>query len=202
LIFFIVGFAVTMAGGTAQATETTTYVLTDTQGTVLAREDAHGTTIATYDYRPYGRQQTGPTVPGPGYTGHMTDPDTGLVYMQARYYDPDTGRFLSVDQVAPIAGDIYSFNRYSYVNNNPINHIDPSGKCVEDACVGEAIAACIAYAPCAATVAAGASIAAIKTVQAVNATVTYVRQHTAHHSQRANPTDKYYGDNAKEKKEE
>jgi hypothetical protein len=68
-----------------QATETSTYVLTDAQGTVLAREDAHGTTIARYDYRPYGKQQTGPSTAGPGYTGHMDDPDTGLVYMQARY---------------------------------------------------------------------------------------------------------------------
>jgi RHS repeat-associated protein len=114
-------------GGTVQATETTTYVLTDVQGTVLAREDAQGTTIATYDYRPYGKQQAGPVTAGPGYTGHVNDLETGLVYMQQRYYDPLAGRFLSVDPVGPAAGKLFGFNRYNYVNNNPISHIDPTG---------------------------------------------------------------------------
>jgi RHS repeat-associated protein len=113
---------------TAQATETTTYVLSDAQGTVLAREDAHGTTIARYDYRPYGKQQAGPSTAGPGYTGHVDDPDTGLVYMQARYYDPQAGRFLSVDPVTPKPGNIYNFNVFAYAWNDPVNHIDPTGR--------------------------------------------------------------------------
>ena len=41
---------------------------------------------------------------GPGYTGHVNDPDTGLVYMQARYYDPGWGGFLSVDPVGAESG--------------------------------------------------------------------------------------------------
>lgn len=110
-----------------QAAETTTYVLTDMQGTVLAKEDAHGQIIARYDYRPYGKQQTGPTTAGPGYTGHVNDPDTGLVYMQQRYYDP-IGRMLSVDPIKPTPGNVYSFNRYAYANNNPIINIDPDGQ--------------------------------------------------------------------------
>lgn len=65
---------------------------------------------------------------GPGYTGHVNDPDTGLVYMQARYYDPGTGRFLSVDPVNPEAGHLFSFNRYNYANNNPIINIDSDGR--------------------------------------------------------------------------
>lgn len=76
---------------------------------------------------------------GPGYTGHVNDPETNLVYMQGRYYDPTTGHFLSVDPVALEAGNTFNFNRYDYVNNNPINHIDPTGKCVEDLCIGEGI---------------------------------------------------------------
>lgn len=106
----------------AKAAETTTYVLTDTQGTVLAREDAQGTAIATYDYRPYGRQQAGPMTPAPGYTGHVNDPDTGLVYTQARYYDPSIGRFLSVDP------DMGAFNRFAYANSNPVSLIDATGR--------------------------------------------------------------------------
>jgi RHS repeat-associated core domain len=50
------------------------------------------------------------------------------VYMQARYYDAEVGRFLSVDPVGVKAGDGFSFNRYSYANGNPIMRIDPDGR--------------------------------------------------------------------------
>jgi RHS repeat-associated protein len=64
---------------------------------------------------------------GPRYTGHVQDPETNLTYMQARYYDPATGRFLSVDHVRPKPGDLSYTNRYAYVGDNPIMRIDPSG---------------------------------------------------------------------------
>ncbi|HWX67640.1 MAG TPA: RHS repeat-associated core domain-containing protein [Rhodanobacter sp.] len=107
-----------------------TYVYTDPQGTPLAEADAHGNITATYDYAPHGSQALGTPPNGPGYTGHVNDPDTGLVYMQARYYDPSTGRFLSVDPVRPSVGNSFNFNRYAYANNNPIVNIDPNGKSV------------------------------------------------------------------------
>jgi len=47
--------------------------------------------------------------------------------MQARYYDPVIGRFYSNDPVG-FTGDITTFNRYSYVGNNPYKYIDPDGK--------------------------------------------------------------------------
>nr|WP_245187912.1 RHS repeat-associated core domain-containing protein [Frateuria flava] len=118
-------------GGPAPAAETTTYVLTDVQGTVLAREDAQGNIIARYDYRPYGKQQAGPVAAGPGYTGHVEDPDTGLVYMQQRYYDPEVGRFLSVDPVPVLAGEVATFNRFSYADNEPVGNFDPFGESCE-----------------------------------------------------------------------
>src|SRR5699024_2835572 len=65
---------------------------------------------------------------GPGYTGHVNDPATGLVYMQQRYYDPEVGRFLSPDPVVPAPGNVFNFGRYTYANNNPIRHIDPDGR--------------------------------------------------------------------------
>ncbi|NMW24337.1 RHS repeat-associated core domain-containing protein [Rhodanobacter denitrificans] len=107
------------------------YYYTDPQGTVLAKADAQGNIIATYDYAPYGSAVTSLGTPpnGPGYTGHVNDPDTGLIYMQARYYDPITGRFLSTDPVAPSPGDAFTFNRYNYANNNPIRFTDPDGRC-------------------------------------------------------------------------
>jgi len=68
-----------------------------------------------------------------GYTGHVNDVESGLVYMQARYYDPEVGRFLSVDPVGPEPGSAFSFARYSYANNDPIRNFDPFGRSCESA---------------------------------------------------------------------
>lgn len=114
-------------------TDTVTYVYTDPQGTPLVKADASGNVIARYDYTPYGNAvaSLGNPPNGPGYTGHVNDPETGLVYMQARYYQP-IGRFSSPDPLGPAAGNIYSFNRYAYANNNPIVNIDPTGEAPGD----------------------------------------------------------------------
>jgi uncharacterized protein RhaS with RHS repeats len=48
--------------------------------------------------------------------------------MQARYYDPGTGRFLSTDPIAPAPGNAFNFNRYDYANDNPVVNVDPNGK--------------------------------------------------------------------------
>jgi RHS repeat-associated protein len=61
-----------------------------------------------------------------GYTGHQWDNDTGLNYMQARYYDPLLARFYSNDPLG--FRDVHSFNRYAYANNNPYKYIDPDGQ--------------------------------------------------------------------------
>lgn len=116
----------------AQAEDTVHYYYTDPQGTVLAKADAAGNVVASYDYAPYGSQAMGaPPSGGPtGYTGHVNDADTGLVYMQARYYDPEVGRFLSVDPVGVGAGDAFNFNRFTYANNNPIVNDDPTGRAI------------------------------------------------------------------------
>lgn len=123
---------------TAQAGKVT-YVYTDPQGTILAEADASGRIIAQYDYKPYGMQTMGQATNGPGYTGHVNDPEAGLVYMQRRYYDPQTGRLLSIDPVAPAPGNLFGFNRYAYAYNNPIAHIDPTGECPDKNPCAEAI---------------------------------------------------------------
>ena len=112
----------------AQTSGTVTYVYTDPQGTPLAEADASGNITATFDYTPYGTTALGTPPNGPGYTGHVNDPETNLVYMQARYYDSATGRMLSVDPVTPEAGDMFRFNRYDYALDNPIRNTDPNGK--------------------------------------------------------------------------
>jgi RHS repeat-associated protein len=63
-----------------------------------------------------------------GFTGHVNDPQTDLVYMQQRYYDPIAGRFLSVDPVVTDARSGNSFNRYTYAHNSPYRYIDPDGR--------------------------------------------------------------------------
>ncbi|MHB1059115.1 MAG: RHS repeat-associated core domain-containing protein [Rhodanobacter sp.] len=110
---------------------TVTYVYTDLQGTPLMETDAHGNITARFEYTPYGAPVTsvGAAPDGPGYTGHVNDPETGLVYMQARYYDAGVGHMLSVDPVRPTPGNVFSFNRYAYANNNPIINTDPDGRC-------------------------------------------------------------------------
>lgn len=78
-------------------------------------------------YEPYGRTASGVT-PTIGFTGHVNDADTGLVYMQQRYYDPVAGRFLSVDPVTTDANSGSSFNRFAYANNSPYKYLDRDGR--------------------------------------------------------------------------
>ena len=114
-------------GGVAHA-NTVTYIYTDPQGTPLAEANTSGVITATFDYAPYGNQAMGAAHDGPGYTGHVNDADTGLVYMQARYYDPAVGRFISTDPDGLAAGNPFNFNRFAYANNNPVANIDLDGR--------------------------------------------------------------------------
>jgi RHS repeat-associated protein len=79
-------------------------------------------------YEPYGGRAAGTNPARVGFTGHVNDPDIGLVYMQQRYYEPIAGRFLSVDPVTTDAKTGDSFNRYAYGNNNPYKYTDPDGR--------------------------------------------------------------------------
>jgi RHS repeat-associated protein len=61
------------------------------------------------------------------FTGQEDDDDLGLYNFKARLYDPVLGRFISPDPIIPDPTDLQSFNRYSYVKNNPLRYIDPTG---------------------------------------------------------------------------
>lgn len=112
--------------------ERVTYYYTDGQGTPLVEVDGSTGATSSVDYRPYGAQALGAQRDGPGYTGHVGDATSGLIYMQARYFDPQSGRFLSRDPLAVTAGQISSVNRFAYASGNPIKNIDPDGKQDED----------------------------------------------------------------------
>jgi RHS repeat-associated protein len=62
-----------------------------------------------------------------GYTGHEMVDDMGIIHMNGRIYDAKLGRFLQADPFIQAATDTQSYNRYSYVRNNPLNATDPSG---------------------------------------------------------------------------
>ncbi|MCR6654667.1 MAG: hypothetical protein NVV63_02400 [Opitutus sp.] len=62
-----------------------------------------------------------------GFTGHEMLDDLGLVHMNGRIYDPLLGRMLSADVVVQDAGNLQAYNRYSYVWNNPLRFVDPTG---------------------------------------------------------------------------
>ena len=109
------------------STRTVTYVHTDTLGSPVAKTNANGDVISRTRYEPYGAVNQGAT-PTIGFTGHVNDADTGLTYMQQRYYDPMAGRFLSVDPVLTDGKTGNGFNRYVYAENNPYKYVDPDGR--------------------------------------------------------------------------
>lgn len=119
---------ITMSLGNFAHAGTVTYVYADQQGTPLAEADTSGNITAAFDYKPYGSLTMGSSPSGPGYTGHVNDADTALIYMKARYYDPVIGRFIGVDPVTFAPGKIFNFNGYNYAANNPIVNTDPDGR--------------------------------------------------------------------------
>lgn len=122
------------------AQSATTYIYTDSQGTPMAEADTQGQVVREFDYAPYGMQVRGAPASGPGYTSHVADPETQLVYMQQRYYDPGAARFLTVDPVTGLDGkDWRHFGRYAYAYDNPYRFDDPDGRC--PMCIGFLIGA-------------------------------------------------------------
>lgn len=104
------------------------YQHSDALGSPLVVTDGSGAVVEQTRYEPYGQQVNRPMTDGIGFTGHMTDASSGLVYAQQRYYDPSLGLFLSVDPVQADAKTAASFNRYVYGNNNPVKFKDPDGR--------------------------------------------------------------------------
>ena len=69
------------------------------------------------------------------YRGYYYDTDTGLYYLQSRYYNPQWGRFLNEDGYISTGTGLLGYNMYAYCNNNPVMGYDPTGYgdvCVED----------------------------------------------------------------------
>ncbi|MBX9402506.1 hypothetical protein K4L06_14430 [Lysobacter sp. BMK333-48F3] len=117
-----------IASPSVKAQTVVEYIHTDALGSPVAVTDAGQNTIERSEYEPYGQLLNRPAADGPGYTGHVVDTQTGLSYMQQRYYDAELGRFLSVDPVAASGREGGNFNRYRYADGNPYKFIDPDGR--------------------------------------------------------------------------
>ena len=111
------------------ATSGRQYYLFDALGSVVDLTDATGAIQARYQYDAWGNYRaTAGTSPNPfGFTGHERDPETGLYYAKARYYDPELGLFLTEDPVEGRPDTPPSLHRYLYAYQNPTVYTDPTG---------------------------------------------------------------------------
>ncbi|HWQ91673.1 MAG TPA: RHS repeat-associated core domain-containing protein [Clostridia bacterium] len=102
----------------------------DGHGNVRFLLDSAGNARADrYVYDAYGRliRSAGTTPNVYRYCGERLDPDLGLYYLRARYYNPQTGRFWTMDSYEGSQSDPLSLHKYLYAQDNPINLTDPSG---------------------------------------------------------------------------
>jgi len=102
-------------------------------GSVRQLVDSTGQIQANYAYDPFGVPLAGGEVPNPyQFTGEAWDAEVELLYLRARYYQPETGRFVTKDPWAGNPAQPATLNHYVYAGNNPVNLLDPSGSRPED----------------------------------------------------------------------
>jgi len=104
------------------------YYAHDGLGSVRQLLDSTGDIETNYAYDPFGVPLLGGDASNPyQYTGEAWDAEVELLYLRARYYQPEVGRFVTKD---PWAGDYDcpgTLNPYAYAGGNPVNRVDPSG---------------------------------------------------------------------------
>ena len=122
---------------TVQYNGTTYYYAVNLQGDVVAILNSAGTAVVSYTYDAWGRilSTTGSMASTLGtlnplrYRGYVYDNETGLYYLQSRYYNPAWGRFLTADSLAFLGADgtPLSYNLFAYCLNNPVCYKDVAG---------------------------------------------------------------------------
>ena len=105
------------------------------QGDVVALSDANGAVVVEYAYDAWGNPLS---ITGAGattivqknpfrYRGYFYDTETGLYYLQSRYYSPKIGRFVCADDALGQIGNIHTGSMFAYAFNNPVSNEDPNG---------------------------------------------------------------------------
>ena len=117
------------------------YFVFNAQGDVVQLLDSWGNVQANYSYDTWGRctatDSNGNALSSDSigminpfrYRGYYYDNETGLYYLQSRYYDPVVGRFLNADDTDYLGADgsFLSYNLFAYCANNPVNRVDANG---------------------------------------------------------------------------
>ena len=114
------------------------YYVYNGQGDVIGILDSAGTKVVTYTYDSWGKPvtTTGRLATTVGldnsyrYKGYRYDTETGLYYLNSRYYNPEWDRFINADDVSFVTAsldDLTDKNLFAYCDNNPVNRADSSG---------------------------------------------------------------------------
>ena len=119
------------------------YYLKNGQGDVVGILNSSGTLVAKYTYDAWGKLLSVTDAAGNDksadasfigninpirYRSYYYDTETGLYYLQSRYYDPEVGRFINADGLISTDRGLIGFNMFVYCGNNPVNRVDPTGE--------------------------------------------------------------------------
>ncbi|MDZ4217345.1 MAG: RHS repeat-associated core domain-containing protein, partial [Candidatus Gracilibacteria bacterium] len=130
------------SGVAGQPTTETIFSHSDHLGGSNILTDINAEQVQTIDYFPFGKTRVDESYTGfdetNKFTGHELDDETGLYYAQARYYDPEIGRFVSEDPLGWLPHKLMTYykttpqalNQYGYAINNPNKYTDPTGKII------------------------------------------------------------------------
>ena len=142
------------------------------QGDVVALVDGTGKVVVEYSYDAWGQPLTitGSMKDTLGkanplrYRCYVYDEETGMYYLGSRYYNPVMGRFINADVYILTGKNIFGSNLFAYCENNPVNHLDPTGHFVSElldwfGSIGEAVKNTVARWAPAYSVCGGAAIA-------------------------------------------
>jgi len=119
------------------------YYLRNAQGDIVKLIDGNRNTVVEYTYDSWGKllAATGSLATSLGanqpfrYRGYVYDGETGWYYLQTRYYDPNTCRFISSDVYLSTGQGVIGHNSYAYCLNNPVNMFDANGEIAILTCV-------------------------------------------------------------------
>ncbi len=115
--------------------ENSYFYVRNAQGDIIGLIDKAGTQVASYTYDSWGKlisiegtlKDTVGVKNPYRYRGYRYDTETGLYYLQSRYYNPEWGRFINADALIGQTGELLGHNMFAYTKNNPVNMSDKNG---------------------------------------------------------------------------